>query len=236
MTIFASISQLFRKPAREQKARARRYRPHGFATPFGDVVDLSSTGMKVVSQRKPPLEVGQKISMRLSTQFQQVIVTAKVAWIVADKQGCWAAGFQFADLSPEVTAAVEALAQHGFADVGQQPGPRRSGASQSMKAKGETGTGESRSILEQRLLCEDLYELFGVSPSVTTEELQVAYRAMAQKLHPDHNPAPDAAEKFSKLTKAYTMLKDPSKRERYDQMRTSGGKPSAGGGGENKAA
>ncbi len=171
--------------------------------------------------------------MRLSTQFQQVVVTARVAWIIADKLGAWSAGFQFTDLSPETQVAVEALAQHGFADVGQQPGPRRA-VGQTPKTITDPDSPAGRSILEQRLLCEDLYELFGVEPAATPEELHDAYRVMAQRLHPDRNPSPDAAEKFSKLTKAYTMLKDPQKRERYDQMRAVGGKPAASG--DTKAA
>jgi len=218
MSIFAAITNMLRKPAKAQKTRARRFKPHGFATPFGEVIDLSASGMKVRSPRNPGLVAGQKTSMRLSTQFQQVIVTARVAWVVADKLGCWSAGFQFVDLKPEVASAVEALAQHGFADVGQQPGPRRAGT-QAPKSTTDADAPAPRSILEQRLLCEDLYELFGVEPTATAEDLHDAYRTMAQRLHPDRNTAPDASEKFSKLTRAYTMLKDPSKRERYDQMR-----------------
>lgn len=40
---------------------------------------------------------------------------------------------------------------------------------------------------------------------------------MAQQLHPDKNPSPDAKEKFSQVTEAYQTLSNDQKRKIYDQ-------------------
>lgn len=61
------------------------------------------------------------------------------------------------------------------------------------------------------------YEILGLSPSATTEEIQSAYRKLAKKLHPDLNPGNKAAEEeFKQVAGAHDLLKDPEKRRRYD--------------------
>jgi molecular chaperone DnaJ len=65
----------------------------------------------------------------------------------------------------------------------------------------------------------DYYEVLGVSKDATEKELKRAYRKMAMKYHPDQNPDnPDAEAKFKEASEAYDVLKDPQKRQRYDQF------------------
>ncbi|MCK8602116.1 DnaJ C-terminal domain-containing protein [Desulfoferrobacter suflitae] len=64
----------------------------------------------------------------------------------------------------------------------------------------------------------DYYEILGVPRTATQEEIQRAYRKLARKLHPDVNKASDAEEKFKELGEAYEVLKDPDKRQKYDQL------------------
>jgi len=40
----------------------------------------------------------------------------------------------------------------------------------------------------------DHYTVMGVESSASTEEIAVAYRALARKWHPDRNPAPNATD------------------------------------------
>lgn len=64
-----------------------------------------------------------------------------------------------------------------------------------------------------------LYDIIGVQPTATQDEIKRAYRKKAMQLHPDRNPDdPEATEKFQQLSDAYDILKDPAKRERYDKF------------------
>jgi molecular chaperone DnaJ len=65
----------------------------------------------------------------------------------------------------------------------------------------------------------DYYETLGVSRSATDTELKAAYRKLAVRYHPDHNPNDSAAEdSFKEITEAYAVLSDTDKRQRYDTL------------------
>jgi hypothetical protein len=52
----------------------------------------------------------------------------------------------------------------------------------------------------------EYYNILGLQPDSTIEDIRKAYRRKARQYHPDINNAPDAMDKFIKITEAYDFL------------------------------
>ena len=78
----------------------------------------------------------------------------------------------------------------------------------------------------------DYYEVLGLAPSASQDEIQRAYRSLARRYHPDLNTEPGAAARFREVTEAYEVLSDPERRARYDRSGATRGAASSKGRGQ----
>lgn len=66
----------------------------------------------------------------------------------------------------------------------------------------------------------DPYSVLGVKRDAPADEIKAAWRSKAKSIHPDQNrDDPNASQRFAEVGQAYDVLKDPKKRDRYDQAR-----------------
>lgn len=66
---------------------------------------------------------------------------------------------------------------------------------------------------------KDYYAILGVDRGAPEKEIKQAYRKLARQHHPDVNPSDKNAEaRFREINEAYTVLSDPEKRRRYDEL------------------
>ncbi|XP_015187470.1 PREDICTED: dnaJ homolog subfamily C member 1 [Polistes dominula] len=69
---------------------------------------------------------------------------------------------------------------------------------------------------------QNFYELMGLSQVANASEIKKAFRRLSLQLHPDKNAADNAEEQFRKLVAVYDVLRDPGKRQKYDNVLVNG--------------
>jgi curved DNA-binding protein CbpA len=65
----------------------------------------------------------------------------------------------------------------------------------------------------------DYYALLQIAPTAGMAEIKVAFRRLALRYHPDHNPNPRATHQFQEVNEAHRILSNPVMRSEYDAKR-----------------
>ena len=73
------------------------------------------------------------------------------------------------------------------------------------------------SVIPATFVSQDLYSILGILPNATNSEIKTRYKKIVSQTHPDRNSTPEALSIFRNATMAYTTLKDPKLRSKFDQ-------------------
>jgi curved DNA-binding protein len=69
---------------------------------------------------------------------------------------------------------------------------------------------------------KDYYDVLGLKPDASADDIKSAYRKLARKFHPDVSKEKNAEERFKDINEAYEALREPDRRKAYDQARAGG--------------
>ncbi len=203
------------KPKPKIRRAAERSPVEGLQCTLGSVQDVSSSGLKVWSLREPPVKPGALLPLVLAGGDQRLTVPARVVWVRRSKGAPgWHMGFQFEKPAQELREALENYARAGYFTTDPEVRRKLHTAQSDFEPREQQPPPPPVAVVE----IVNLYALLGVERSAPAEEIHSAYRRLARQLHPDSNPSAAATEEFSRMSKAYAVLRDPEKRSRYDQM------------------
>lgn len=65
---------------------------------------------------------------------------------------------------------------------------------------------------------ENLYNILGIAPNASTDDIKKRYRSLAMRFHPDRNSDANAEVRFNAIQQAYEVLSDVKRRADYDQQ------------------
>ncbi|MBS1581070.1 MAG: J domain-containing protein [Bacteroidetes bacterium] len=73
----------------------------------------------------------------------------------------------------------------------------------------------------------DPYSVLGIPRDATAAAIREAYRRQVKRAHPDHDPSPQAAQRFMEIHEAYALLRDPLLRLAHDARSRRPSRPDA---------
>ena len=62
------------------------------------------------------------------------------------------------------------------------------------------------------------YQVLMLDRSADADLVNIVYRSLARRYHPDLNPCPEARPRIIELNQAYCVLRDKERRARYDRQ------------------
>ncbi len=82
------------------------------------------------------------------------------------------------------------------------------GAYQLLSEQGKETFTDAWARREKKANKKNAYDVLGIVPTATAEEIKAAYKTMVMRYHPDHNESKNAASQFRIVKKAYDILQD----------------------------
>lgn len=198
-----------RKPGVERR-RSERLATNTLSCKFGEVADISITGMKIRCQKKPPIKVGQYLEAKLESNSHRLPVSVQVIWIRRKGFKGYEVGVKFVNIKKSLQAAIESLGKFGFIDL-------EAAASAKEKKYGPT---KVKRKMSASISLPDYYSILEVDCDASSGDIRNAFRALARRYHPDLSKRKDDAQKFLEITQAYDVLRDSESRKSYDLRRT----------------
>lgn len=203
---WSSVTSWLPRKAEKKPRGAYRQKIAGFMSQIGPLLDISSTGMRVKFDKGPKLSVHSVLNFQIQTDGTTFSVRGVVVWVRRKE-----AGIQFMDLSPEHAALIDYIARFAMMPG---PGERIAARHKSPEPRARPAPPPIKVAVE----VEDLYAVLGVSRTADAEAIKAAYRTLARQCHPDLSQKPEDAERFTLINKAFSVLRDPDLRKRYDQL------------------
>jgi len=83
---------------------------------FGEIMDISSTGMRVQCRKKPAAELGAKLSVIIEGHDDKFDVSGKMVWKKKAGFFSWIIGVEFDELSPAARKGLALLARSSLSN------------------------------------------------------------------------------------------------------------------------
>ncbi len=97
--------------ANSNRRRAGRLVCDGLQCQYGLIGDLSGTGMKMLSKKLPPMDVGEVAAIRFTGLGEGVSLPAQLVRLIKRKDGWFESGFKFWNLDANQSRALSNLAR-----------------------------------------------------------------------------------------------------------------------------
>lgn len=196
------------------KRIAERFSVTTLRSPAGSILDMSATGMRLVSPgRLRGVGRGDIHRYTIDAPGFEVTVRGKVSWVRRSRPifGKQTIGVEFVEKCPNLRELLSHLAKHGYA-------PKK--MRMAFGSAGVSGGGEP--AVRASVHVEDLYSIFGLQRFASADQVREAYHRTAMRLHPDspehEHAVREVSVDFETLAKAYRILRDDRTRARYDEM------------------
>ncbi|MEX0776519.1 MAG: DnaJ domain-containing protein [Phycisphaeraceae bacterium] len=204
------------------RRRSERFTSNQHLTcPFGDLSDLSVSGMRVTCPGKPAVSLGGVLEFVIRSDQQQLRIMGRIVRLRRLGFKSFDMGVRFLAPTEAQIRALEMLGRFGFvagSGSGGGSGGGNGGGGGSHRTKRGQAENSPQAATQVSATIPDFYKLLGVERDAAADELRQAYHALAQRFHPDHNADGDAARQFQLIHEAYTLLKDHARRDAYDAL------------------